>query len=200
MTLTLDPRATALVIIDLQKGIIARETAPHSTRQVVDNCARIGKQCEAAGALIVLVHVAFAANGADRLAQAVDATMPAPAGGTPPDWAELVPEIGALRSDVVITKRQWGAFHGTELDLQLRRREIDTIVLGGIATNFGVESTAREAWQYGYSVVVAQDACTSMSADMHAFSVEKILPRVSRVRSTDEVVAALAPASGLRGA
>src|SRR5262249_51459503 len=109
--------------------------------------------------------------------------------------AEFVPEISALNSEVVITKRQWGAFHGTELDLQLRRRGIDTIVLVGIATNFGVESTAREAWQHGYSVIVAEDACTSMSADMHAFSVEKILPRISRVRSTEEVAAALAPAS-----
>ena len=83
MTLTLDPRATALVIIDLQKGIVARQTAPHTTRQVVENCARLGTRCEAAGALVVLVHVAFAANGVDRLAQPVDATMPAPAGGTP---------------------------------------------------------------------------------------------------------------------
>lgn len=199
MTLTLDPRSTALVIIDLQKGIVSRETAPHSTKQVIDNCARIGKQCDALGALVIPVHVAFAASGADRLAQPVDATMAAPAGGTPADWAELVPEIAALRSEVVITKRQWGAFHGTELDLQLRRRGIETIVLGGIATNFGVESTAREAWQHGYAVVVAEDACTSMSADMHAFSIEKICPRISRVRSTEEVVAALAPASAERG-
>jgi nicotinamidase-related amidase len=191
MTLELDPRATALVIIDLQQGIVGRETTPHSTKQVVANCARIGKKCNEVGALVVLVHVAFAADGADRLQQPIDSPMQVPPGGYPPDWAELVPEVGTLRSEVVITKRQWGAFHGTELDLQLRRRGIDTIVLGGIATNFGVESTAREAWQLGYSVVVAEDACTSSGDGMHAFAIEKIFPRISRVRSTDEVVGAL---------
>jgi nicotinamidase-related amidase len=125
------------------------------------------------------------------LQQPVDAPMPAPPGGIPADWADFAPEIAALRAGVIITKRQWGAFHGTELDLQLRRRGITTIVLGGIATNFGVESTAREAWQHAYAVVVAEDACTSMDADMHQFSVGKILPRLARVRTTDEVLAAL---------
>lgn len=195
MTLSLDPRTTALVLIDLQKGIVGRETAPHSAKQVVGNCGRIGKRCNEVGALVVLVHVAFASDGGDRLAQPIDAPMPSPQGGLPQDWAEFVPEIGMLRTGVVITKHQWGAFHGTELDLQLRRRGIDTIVLAGIATNFGVESTAREAWQHGYSVVVAEDACTSMGADMHAFAIEKIFPRISRVRSTAEVLSALAPAS-----
>lgn len=195
MTLAIDPRATALVIIDLQKGITARELAPYSAKQVIESCARIGKRCDALGVPVVLVHVSYAPDGADRLKQSVDSPMSAAATSVPPDWAEFVPEIGILRSSIVITKRQWGAFHGTELDLQLRRRGIDTIVLGGIATNFGVESTAREAWQHGYSVVVAEDACTSMAADMHAFSIEKILPRISRVRSTEEIVSALTPAS-----
>jgi nicotinamidase-related amidase len=77
------------------------------------------------------------------------------------------------------------------IDLQLRRRGINTIILGGIATNFGVESTAREAWQHNYAVIVAEDACTSMDAEMHRFSMEKILPRLSLVRSAAEIIAAL---------
>ena len=117
--------------------------------------------------------------------------MAVPPGGLPADWAELVPEIAALGAEVVITKRQWGAFYGTELDLQLRRRGVTTILLAGIATNFGVESTAREAWQHGYDVVVVEDACTSVDAAMHGFAIEKILPRVSRIRSTADVIAAL---------
>ena len=60
--------------------------------------------------------------------------------GLPADWADFAPEIGSLRADIVITKRHWGAFYGTELDLQLRRRGVNTIVLAGVATNFGVES------------------------------------------------------------
>ncbi|MGO9757626.1 MAG: isochorismatase family protein, partial [Roseiarcus sp.] len=92
---------------------------------------------------------------------------------------------------IVITKRQWGAFYGTELDLQLRRRGIGTVVLAGVATNFGVESTAREAWQHNYAVVVAEDAVTSLSEELHRFSIDKILPRIARVRSTAEIVGAL---------
>jgi nicotinamidase-related amidase len=191
MTLTLDPRTTALVVIDLQRGIVGRPVGPHTARDVIDNCARIGRLCNERGATVVLVHVAFAPNGADRLQQPVDEAMVLPPGGIPPEWSELVEEMTALRADVVITKRQWSAFHGTELDLQLRRRGITTIVLGGIATNFGVESTARDAWQHGYSVVVAEDACAALAADMHTFAIQRILPRVSRIRSTDEVISAL---------
>jgi nicotinamidase-related amidase len=189
--LTLDARTTALVLIDLQKGIVGRTLAPHSASQVVDNGAQLGRACNDANATVVLVHVAFSGGGIDRLQQPVDAPMPVPPGGVPADWAEFVPDIASLRADVVITKRQWGAFHGTELDLQLRRRGITTIVLAGIATNFGVESTAREAWQHNYAVVVAEDACTSMEAESHRFSIEKILPRVARVRPTSEILHAL---------
>lgn len=189
--LSLDARTTALVIIDLQRGIAGRETAPYSAPQVIERSARIGRALAAKGGVIFPVHVTFSASDGDRLKQPVDAGMVVPPGGLPADWGELVPEIASLNSEIVITKRQWGAFHGTELDLQLRRRGITTILLTGIATNFGVESTAREAWSYGYSVVTVEDACTSTDGDMHKFAIEKILPRISRVRSTDEVLAAL---------
>jgi nicotinamidase-related amidase len=92
----------------------------------------------------------------------------------------------------VITKRQWGAFYGTELDLQLRRRGIRTIVIGGIATNFGVESTARDAFERGYEQVFAEDAMSSVSAEAHRFAVSVVFPRIGRVRSTDEILQALA--------
>jgi len=190
-SLTLDPRTTALVLIDLQKGIVARELTPYSAAKVLESAVRVGQRFNDLEGLIVPVHVAFSADGADRLQQPVDAPMPAPPGGIPPEWAELAPEIAALSSGVVITKRQWSAFHGTELDLQLRRRKISTIVLGGIATNFGVESTARDAWQHGYEVVIAEDMCSSMGAGLHEFAIQKILPRVARIRSTADILAAL---------
>jgi nicotinamidase-related amidase len=191
MTLSLDPRTTALVLIDVQKGILSLPLAPHGAAEIVANAATLGRRLAAAGATLVLVRVAFAPTYADRPGQAVDVPMAVPPGGLPADWSEFVPEIAALPADVVITKRQWGAFHGTELDLQLRRRGIATVVLGGIATNFGVESTAREAWQHHYAVIIAEDACTSVGPDLHKFSVEKILPRISRVRSTAEIVSVL---------
>lgn len=84
-----------------------------------------------------------------------------------------------------------GAFYGTDLDLQLRRRGLKTIVLCGIATEFGVESTARDAYERGYEQVFAEDAMTGRSAESHANSVTHVFPRMGRVRSTAEIVAAL---------
>ena len=189
--LALDPRTTALVLIDVQKGVLARALAPYGAAQIVQNAARLGLHFEEVGAMVALVRVAFSANAADQLNLPVDAPSQTPAGGLPADWAEFAPEIGALHADIVITKRHWGAFYGTELDLQLRRRGVATIVVAGIATNFGVESTAREAWQNNYAVVIAEDAVTSVAEDLHKFSIEKILPRIARIRSTAEIVGAL---------
>jgi nicotinamidase-related amidase len=191
MSIALDPRTTALVLIDLQKGILGSPLAPYTAAQVIENASALGRSLKEAGGTIVLVNVAFASDSVDRLKQEVDAPSPVPPGGMPAGWSEFAPEIGSLQADVFITKRQWSAFYGTELDLQLRRRGIKTIVLGGVATNFGVESTARDAWQHNYAVVIAEDACTSMGADLHEFSVEKVLRRVARVRSTAEILAGL---------
>jgi nicotinamidase-related amidase len=192
MSITLDPRTTALVLIDLQKGILGMPLAPHDATKVVEKSAALGKALKAAGGAVILVKVAFANDYADAPSQEVDEPSRMPPGGLPAEWSEFVPEIDALHADVVITKRQWSAFYGTELDLQLRRRRIKTIVLGGVATHIGVESTARDAWQHHYNVVIAEDACSSMGAELHQFSVEKILRRVARVRSTAEILAGLA--------
>jgi nicotinamidase-related amidase len=105
--------------------------------------------------------------------------------------SELVAELDRQPADLVITKRQWGAFYGTELDQQLRRRGIQTIVIGGIATNFGVESTARAAFDRGYELVFVEDAMTTLSAEAHKFAIEAIFPRMGRVRTTDAVLQAL---------
>jgi nicotinamidase-related amidase len=191
MSLSLDPKTTALVLIDLQKGIAGRPVEPHTGQSVVEKAAALGRKFAEVRGTIVVVNVAFSSDGAGRLVQPVDAPMQLPPGGFPADFSDFVPEIAALPANVVITKRQWGAFHGTELDLQLRRRGITTIVLGGIATNIGVESTAREAWQHNYAVVIAEDACSSMSTEFHRFAVENIFPRIARVRSTAEILTAL---------
>jgi len=191
--LSLDPRSTALVVIDLQRGIVGRQTAPHPADTVVRNAGRLAERCRASGATVVLVRVSYAADGRDRLQQPVDA---APwAGAMAPDWSEIVPDLGPKPGDLVVTKRQWGAFYGTELDLLLRRRGVRTIVLGGIATNFGVESTARDAWERGYELVFAEDAMAAMAVDMHQFAVTSIFPRLGRVRSTEDVLKALKPAA-----
>jgi nicotinamidase-related amidase len=188
--LSLDPRATALVLIDLQRGIVARAVAPHAAAHVVERAGRLAARCRAVGATVVLVHVAYGADGRDRLAPRVDA---APWGSpVPADFSEIVPEIGPRQGDVVVTKRQWGAFYGTELELQLRRRRIATLILGGIATNFGVESTARDAYERGYEQVFVEDAMAALTAEAHHFAVTTIFPRIGLVRSTEDVLNALA--------
>lgn len=109
----------------------------------------------------------------------------------PENACEIVSEAGMQPGDILITKRQWGAFYDTGLDQQLRRRSIKTIIIGGISTNFGVESTARAAFDRGYELVFASDAMSSTNADMHNFSVQKLFPIMGRVRTTEEIAASL---------
>ena len=182
----LDPKTTALVLIDLQKGVVGRPLAPHSGADVVKTAGELAHRFRAAGALVVLVNVAFAPDFKDALRQPADQPFVPPPGGLPADFSELVDGLKRA-GDICITKRQWGAFYGTELDLQLRRRGIQTIVLAGVATNIGVESTARQAWEHGYSLVFAEDATTSMSAEMHAFSMNNILPRLGKISKAADI-------------
>ena len=187
--LNLDIHSTALVLIDLQRGIVQRQTAPHSSADIVARAVRLADRFRKSGGQVVLVHVVFSPDDRDRLTPKTDA--PQPSGPTPPDFGEIVKELGPIPGDIVITKRQWGAFYGTELDLQLRRRDINTIVLGGISTNFGVESTGRAAWEHAYQVVFVEDAMAGMAAEAHEFAVKTIFPRLGLVRTTEQVLGAI---------
>ena len=163
--------------------------APYAKPAVIANAARLLTAARAAGAQPILVHVGFADDGADRVHTHVDQQMRI-TGALPPDWSELIPELDRQPGDIVIFKRQWGAFYGTDLDLQLRRRNLTTIILCGISTEFGVESTARDAYERGYELIFAEDAMTGTTAESHANSVGRIFPRMGRVRSTEEILAA----------
>jgi nicotinamidase-related amidase len=187
-TLVLNPAETALVLIDLQGGVLQRQTSPHSAADVLAKSVKLANRFREVGAPVVLVNVSFSPTGEDRLNQPTDSPMM----GTPePGWDKLAPDLGKSDKDILITKRQWGAFYGTALDLHLRRRGITTIAIGGIATNFGVESTARDAYEHGYAVVLIEDAMAALSKEAHEFALTNIFPRLGRVRSTDEVIAAL---------
>jgi nicotinamidase-related amidase len=188
--LVLEPAKTALVVIDLQRGIVALPAAPRPSMEVVERAARLARALRDAGGTIVFVHVTPSPDGKDALNPITDA----PAQGArllPPDWADLVPELGVRPTDIVIAKRQWGAFYGTELDLQLRRRGVDTILLCGISTSMGVESTARDAFERGYQQIFVEDAMAARGADEHRNAVSTLFPRIGRVRSTAEVLAAI---------
>lgn len=188
MALELDPRKTALVMIDLQMGIMGQPRAPHAVADVLDRNVSLARALRRAGGFVVAVRVDFGHDGSLAPKGQIDGAR---LGALSDDFARLHADVVELEPDLIVTKHQWGAFHGTDLNDALRRRGVDTVLVGGIATNFGVESTAREGWSQNYSMVVIEDACTSFSAEWHGFSVEAILPRIARVRSTEAVLAAL---------
>jgi nicotinamidase-related amidase len=177
---------TALVIIDLQKGIasLTRPLGPYSAKEVITNASILAEVCRKDKIPVFLVHVMPSA--ATRLNPISDSKMST--GNPPEDWAEFIPEIGPKEGDILITKQQWGAFYGTDLDLQLRRRNINTIILCGISTNIGVESTARFAYEYGYNQIFAEDAMTAKNKEEHEMSVNSILKRIGIVRKTKEII------------
>src|SRR6266446_9389035 len=148
---------------------------------------QLARRCRASGAPVVRVRVSFSADLADALRSPVD--QPTNYAALPPGWDEF-PEPPQA-SDLIIAKHQWGAFYGTELDLQLRRRGIRTIVLAGIAANFGVESTARDAWERNYELVFVEDAMASFTEESHHFAITTIFPRLGLVRTTAEVLESL---------
>jgi nicotinamidase-related amidase len=186
----LDIASTALVLIDLQEGILAYPYAPRSASTVQETALGLVEAFRAAGGLIVFTRVVYAPTFADALQQPVDRPLPG-ASGLPTNWATFPAALKVGERDVIIEKRNWGAFYGTDLDLQLRRRGIRTLVLGGVATNMGVESTARDAWERNYNLVFAEDAISSMAEEMHNFSITTIFPLMGRVRTAAEVIAAI---------
>jgi nicotinamidase-related amidase len=198
--LTLDPATTALVLIDLQRGIATGQTAPNAAADVVAHGARLANACRQRGILVILVRVDPGPDG--TLVPRPQADQPRSPMTITPDWADLVPELGRQPTDVVVTKHQPNAFYGTDLEIHLARRGIRTILLGGISTNVGVEATARAAHERGFEQVFIPDAMTAREADLHEHTVRRIFPTLGRVRSLDVVLEALdnAPAdSRLRG-
>ncbi|CAB3752201.1 hydrolase [Burkholderia sp. MSh2] len=177
----LDPH-TALVVIDLQKGIVALPTA-HPVEPVIAQTRELLDAFRARGLPVVLVNVAGGAPG--RTEQA-PRTAPLPA-----DWAELLPELNRQSSDHLVTKKTWGAFTGTDLDAYLKAAGVTQIVLTGIATSIGVESTARQAHELGYNVTLAVDAMTDLNADAHVNSIERLFPRLGETGTTQDIVALL---------
>jgi nicotinamidase-related amidase len=174
--IALDPRTTALVLIDLQSGILGRKLAPISADELVARGKALAEEFRAARAPVVLVNVVPKLDGLERQ---VDEPTPLPK-TLPPGFADLAPGL-ARPGDILITKPTWGAFFGTDLDSELKRRGVSTIVLGGVATHIGVEATARQAWELGYELVIARDITTSMGPEPHEGAMRHIFPRIARV-------------------
>ena len=181
---TLD-EVPALVVIDLQKGILATPAA-HDLGEVVRRSADLAAAFRARGLPVVLVNVT---GGAPGRTDAQQSGAPRPTFGA--DFAELVAELDVQPEDELVTKQTWGAFTGTSLESFLRGRGVTQVVLTGVATSAGVESTARFAHELGFNVVLVSDAMTDRSAAAHDHSLAHVFPRIGEVTRAAELLAAL---------
>jgi nicotinamidase-related amidase len=179
MPITQLDECCALVTIDLQKGIVGMPAA-HPAGGIVDRSARLARAFRERGLPVVLVNVSGMAPGRTE--------AKSPRYELPPDWTELVPELEPQPGDYLVTKQRWGAFLGTPLDAYLRERGVTQVVLTGVATSIGVESTARSAYDLGYNVALVADAMTDRDAGAHQHSVEKIFPRLGETATTEDVL------------
>ena len=161
--------------------MLGRTLLPHPAQDVLESATRLAGRFRHAGAMVVWVRAWWSADFGDMLRQPVDQPPAFPPGGFPAEFGEF-PEGLVEPSDLVITKRQWGAFYGTESTFS--SAGVRTIVLGGVATNFGVESTARDAWERGYELLFAEDVTSSVSTEMHRFAIQFILPRIGVISSS----------------
>jgi nicotinamidase-related amidase len=163
----------------MKKGIVGRPTA-HPIAEISSRVGQLAKAFRDRGWTVVLVNVVGMAPGRTERQM--------PRGTFPPDFADLVPELDQQPSDVLISKQRLGAFLGTDLDAILRGRNVTQIVLAGVATSIGIESTARSAYDLGYNVAFVTDAMTDLDAVSHGHSVEKIFPRLGETDTTENVL------------
>ena len=179
----LDP-TSALILIDLQKGIV--DSVRPDVESVLSNAAALANAFRAHGSTVVLVNVAGGAPGRTDAQAAGGSPPPRPEGST-----DLAPELGSDPEDILITKHRWGAFTGTDLDDQLRHRGITQVVIGGISTSIGVETTGRSAYELGYHVVLAIDAMLDRDPICHEHSIAGIFPRLGETSRAAAIHAAL---------
>jgi nicotinamidase-related amidase len=174
----LDPK-TALLVIDLQKGLMSFPTA-HPIGNVVKLARQLLDAFRSHHLPVVLVNVAGGAAGRTD--------SPPRAGQFPPDFTDLVPELNRQPEDHLVTKRTWGAFTNTDLNEHLKKLGVTQVVVLGVATSIGVESTARHAYENGFHVTLAVDAMTDLNADAHANSIKLIFPRLGESGTTQEII------------
>jgi nicotinamidase-related amidase len=174
----LDPK-TALVVIDLQKGLMSFPTA-HPIENVVKSARQLLDAFRRHHLPIVLVNVTGVAPGRTE--------SPPRVGQFPADFADLIPELNRQPEDHLVTKRTWGAFTNTGLDEHLKKLGVTQVVILGVATSIGVESTARHAYENGFHVTLAIDAMTDLNAETHTNSITRIFPRLGESGTTQEII------------
>lgn len=183
-------KQTALVLIDLQKGILAGDKA-HPLEDVLKNAAALVDGFHQSGLPVAIVNVNPA--GAAWTRSRKDATMQSPPqkgqqAGFPKEFLEIVDEIPTHPDDIFVTKHTWNAFFETELHQKLREHNVTGIVLSGVSTSIGVEGTARAAVELGYNVSFATDAMTDRVLEAHNNSLQYIFPRIGESGTTADIL------------
>ena len=179
MTVTTLDSKTALIVIDLQKGIVSFPTV-HPIGEVVQRSRLLADAFRQRGLPVVLVNVTGGAPGRTERSHSLE--------GLPADWADLVPELNTQPNDVLITKKTWGAFTNTELEARLKALGVTQLVISGVSTSIGVESTARHAYELGFNVTLAVDTMTDMRREAHDYSIAHIFPRLGETGTTREII------------
>jgi len=176
---TIDP-TPALIVVDLQKGLLEAPTKPYPVEQVVLRSARLAEAFRAHGLPVALVNVDGGAPGRTEAGHS--------GGERPADWSELAEPLDLQPGDIQVTKQRWNAFHDTSLHAELAQRGATQVIVTGVATSIGVESTARAAYDLGYHVVLATDAITDIDAAAHANSIEHIFPKLGETGSVERIL------------
>ena len=186
MALTMLDPVTALIVVDLQKGVVALPLV-HPIGEVVARACALADAFRACGLPVALVKVAGAAPGRTE--------QPRPASSPAEGWTDLIPELNRQPDDIVVTKRTWGAFASTDLEAQLKARGVTQVAIAGVATATGVESTARQAYEQGFNVTLAVDAMTDRRPEAHDYCVRNVFPRLGETGTSQDIIDRLAKRS-----
>ena len=182
MTVTTLDSKTALIVIDLQKGIVSLPGV-EGLPEVIKHAMALTDAFRKHNLPVVLVNATGVAPGRAEQSRRM--------GDLPAGWADLIPELNAQPSDHLVSKQSWGAFTNTDLDAYLKGQGVTQVVVCGVATSIGVESTARFAYELGYNVTLAVDAMADLNAEAHANSVTRMFPRLGETGTTPEIIALL---------
>ncbi|MGH8210625.1 MAG: isochorismatase family protein [Steroidobacteraceae bacterium] len=190
MTVQRLPTTTALMLCDIQKGILRLPVAPHAAEHVANNAGLMAAAFRSARRPVVIVTMGFARDFADVVHHEADAPIVMPA-NLDAEWFEVADQLAVAPTDIWVVKRQWDGFHDSGLNLHLRRRGITHLVFAGFATSIGVDTTARSAYSHGYSSYFVEDAMSDPYADSHAHTYKRIFPLLGRVTTTAAILTAL---------
>ena len=176
------PTTSALIVVDLQVGTTSAAMA-HPIDEIVSRAAALAAAYRAHGRTVVLASVDGTPPGRTTFAEGAQQW--------PEPFSTVLPELDPQPDDLLASRRTWSAFAGTDLRGRLEVRGVTQVVLVGVATSFGVESTARAAYDLGYDVLVVTDAVTDRSAESHEHVLARVLPALGRAVTTDAVLAGL---------